>query len=118
MVKTDGVAFGEPIPDGVAHQSLEEAWRCDLMLICGTSAVVYPFADLPRIAKQREIEKQSQTGTGLYVVEKIPAITIIEINAEPTPLTEGGISDYLIQGKTGEILPKIVEVIKKCEAIR
>ena len=44
IVKTDSVAFGEPIPHDVAHQSLEEAWKCDLMLICGTSAVVYPFA--------------------------------------------------------------------------
>ena len=90
IIKTDGVAFGEPIPSDVAHQSLEEAQRCDLMLICGTSAVVYPFASLPRIAKQKE------------------AVTIIEVNAEPTPLTEEGISDYLIQGKTGEILPRIV----------
>ena len=32
---------------------------------------------------------------------------------DPTPLTEEGISDYLIQGKTGTILPKIVEEVKK-----
>lgn len=93
-IKTDGVAFGEPIPADVAHQSLEEALKCDLMLICGTSAVVYPFADLPRIARQR-------------------TVTIIEVNAEPTPLTREEISDYLIQGKTGEILPQIVKEVKK-----
>ncbi|MFC2022030.1 NAD-dependent deacetylase [Chloroflexota bacterium] len=95
VVKTDGVAFGEPIPNDVAEQSLEEAWKCDLMFICGTSAVVYPFANLPRIARQR--------GT----------VTVIEVNAEPTPLTEEGISDYLIQGKTGEILPRILEEVKR-----
>ena len=95
VVKSDGVAFGEPIPSDVAHQSLEEAWNCDLMLICGTSAVVYPFANLPRIAKERG------------------AVTVIEVNAEPTPLTEEGISDYLISGKTGEILPRIVEEVKR-----
>ena len=38
---------------------------------------------------------------------------IIEINADPTPLTEEGISDFLIQGKTDTILPKIVEEVKK-----
>ena len=65
------------------------------MLICGRSAVVHPFASLPRIAKERR------------------RIAIIEINAEPTPLTEEGISDYLIQGRTGEILPRIVEEVKK-----
>ena len=95
IVKTDGVAFGEPIPHDVAEQSLEQATKCDLMLICGTSAVVYPFANLPRVAKR---------GAGTL---------IIEINAEPTPLTGEGISDYLIQGKTGEILPGIVEEVKR-----
>ncbi len=95
VIKSDTVSFGEPIPSDVAHQSLEEAWKCDLMLICGTSAVVYPFANLPRIARQRG------------------AVTIIEVNADPTPLTEEGISDYLIQGKTGEILPRIVDEVKK-----
>jgi len=83
------------------------------MLICGTSAVVYPFAELPRLARERRIEKERKTETGLYVVERVPATIIIEVNAEPTPLTEEKISDYLIQGKTGEILPKIVEEVKK-----
>ena len=95
IVKSDGVAFGEPIPSEVAELSLGEAWKCDLMLICGTSAVVYPFANLPRIARQKG------------------ATTIIEVNAEPTPLTEEGISDYIIQGRTGEVLPRIVEEVKR-----
>jgi NAD-dependent deacetylase len=113
VIKTDGVAFGEPIPSDVAHQSLEEAWKCDLMLICGTSSVVYPFAQLPKIAREKRIEKETKGESGLYIVEKVPAVTIIEINAEPTPLTYERISDYLIQGKTGEILPRIVEEVKK-----
>ena len=69
------------------------------MLICGTSAVVYPFADLPRIAKHRQGGEKT---------------VIIEINAEPTPLTREGISTYLIQGKTGQTLPAIcAELTKK-----
>ncbi len=113
VVKTDGVAFGEPIPSDVAHRSLEEAWKCDLMLICGTSAVVYPFAQLPRIARQRKTETGRETETGLSAVEKAAAVTIIELNAEPTPLTEERVSDYLIQGKTGELLPRIVQEAKR-----
>jgi NAD-dependent SIR2 family protein deacetylase len=38
-----------------------------------------------------------------------------EVNAEPTPLTEEQISDYLIQGQAGEILPRIVEEVKKIQ---
>ena len=88
VIKDDGVFFGEPIPNDVVEGSRREAWKCDLMLICGTSAVVYPFASLPEMANQGTI--------------------IIEVNGEPTALT-GRISDYLIQGKTGELLPKILE---------
>jgi len=113
VVKTDAVAFGEPIPSDVANRSLEEARKCDLMLICGTSAVVYPFAQLPRIARQRKTETGRETETGSYAGEKATAVTIIEFNAEPTPLTEEMVSDYLIQGKTGEILPRIVQEAKR-----
>ena len=90
ILKSDTVSFGEPIPADVASRSMEEAERCDLMLICGTSAVVYPFAGLPSVAKQRR------------------NVTVVEINAEPTPLTREGISDYIILGRTGDILPAIV----------
>jgi NAD-dependent deacetylase len=113
VLKHDGVYFREPIPGDVYHQSLEAAWKCDLMLICGTSAVVYPFAELPRVAREHKVEKERRGEFGLYLVERVRAVTIVEINAEPTPLTEEGISDYLIQGKTGDILPKIVEEVEK-----
>jgi len=103
-IKGDVVHFNEPIPADVAEESLEEAWKCDLMFICGTSAVVYPFAQLPRIARQRRFEEGRRSDT---------PTTIIEVNAEPTPLTAEGISDYLIQGRTAEILPQIVEAVKK-----
>jgi len=98
VLKSDVVHFHEPIPFDVAEESLEEASRCDVALICGTSAVVHPFARLPQVAKERPAGRES---------------IIIEVNAEPTPLTERGISDYLLQGKTGEILPRLVEEVKK-----
>ena len=84
-----------------------------MMLICGTSAVVYPFAELPRIAKQRRDEKERKTELGPYVGEEKPATLIIEVNAEPTPLTYEGVSDYLIQGTTGEALPQIVQKVQE-----
>lgn len=95
-MKYDIVHFKEPIPCDVMEMAEREALNCDMMLICGTSAVVYPFAGLPRAAK---FSGRARAG-------------VIEINAEPTPLTYEGISDYFIQGKTGEILPRIVELIR------
>jgi NAD-dependent SIR2 family protein deacetylase len=52
---------------------------------------------------------------GLDVVGYRTNVKIIEVNADPTPLTHEGVSDYLIQGKTGEILPRIVEEAKKAQ---
>jgi NAD-dependent deacetylase len=112
VVKSDTVSFGEAIPPDVARRSLEEVVKCDFMLICGTSAVVYPFAHLPRTARARTVEKEREAGSGLLAIEKVPAVTIVEINAEPTPLTHEGVSDYFVQGKTGEILPALVERVK------
>ena len=112
-IKGDVVHFNEPIPSDVAHESLEEAWKCDLMLICGTSAVVYPFAQLPRIARQRQFEQTRRAEPGLEFVKGESATTIIEVNADLTPLTAEGISDYIIQGRTAEILPRIVETVKE-----
>jgi len=106
-LKYDVVHFKEPIPSDVMEESEKEASRCDFMLICGTSAVVYPFANLPRMAR-------FHSGVnGLDVMGHKANVKIMEVNADPTPLTHEGVSDYLIQGKTGEILPKIVEEVNK-----
>jgi NAD-dependent deacetylase len=94
-MKLDVVHFGEAIPLDVMEQAEARALECDLMLVCGTSAVVYPFAALPRAAK-----------LGRRLGAKV-----IEINAEPTPLTSEGISDYIVQGMTGEVLPRIAELV-------
>jgi len=96
-IKYDVVHFTEPIPADIMEGAADEASRCDLMLICGTSAVVYPFATLPRELRLR----------------RMSAAKIIEINTQPTPLTRENVSDYLIQGKTGEILPDIVTEVKR-----
>ncbi|MFU8796564.1 MAG: SIR2 family NAD-dependent protein deacylase [Dehalococcoidia bacterium] len=111
-LKYDVVHFGEPIPLDVMTASEEEALKCDLMLVCGTSAAVYPFANLPRLARFGA----RASLLGLSVTTPRPGVRIVEVNADPTPLTHEGVSDYLIQGKTGEILPGIVAEFR--EAIK
>ena len=63
-----------------------------------------------RIAREKgrgsHLERGSQAGG------RAPGVTIIEVNAEATPLTREGVSDYIIQGKTGDILPRIVEEVR------
>jgi NAD-dependent deacetylase len=93
LLKPDVVFFGEPIPWEAQIRSLKETESCSAMLVIGTSAVIYPAASIPITAKER-------------------GAIIIEINKEPTPLTNQ-ISDYLISGSAGEIVPAIVEEVKR-----
>lgn len=103
-LKYDVVHFGESIPVDVREEAEREISRCDLVLVCGTSAVVYPFASLPRMARFGS----AGLPLGWAATGQRSRVRIIEINDTPTPLTHEGVSDYLIQGKTGEILPRIV----------
>lgn len=93
VLKPDVVFFGESIPIDAIKRSQEAAQSCGLMLVIGTSAVVYPAASLPILAKQSEAK-------------------VIEINIEPTELTNF-LSDYIIQGNAGEIMPAIFKELKK-----
>ena len=92
VFKPAGVFFGEPIPVHALYRSQEEARNCDLILVIGTSAVVYPAADIPRVAKQAGAQ-------------------VIEINPERTDLTDW-VSDFIIQEKAGVAIPQVVDAIK------
>ena len=69
-------------------RSRKVASDCDLMLVVGTSAVVQPAALMPVYAKDSGAK-------------------VVEINPERTPLTLET-SDYLIMGKAGEIMNRIL----------
>jgi NAD-dependent deacetylase len=58
--------------------------------VIGTSAIVYPAAALPEIAKS----------AGAY---------LLEINPERTPLSD--MADEFITGKAGEVLPRVGSLI-------
>jgi NAD-dependent deacetylase len=85
-MRPDVVLFGEMLPAGAFERAAKEAESCELCFVVGTSAVVYPAASIPEIAR----------AAGAYVVE---------VNPEPTPLSH--ICDEVLVGKAGEILPLI-----------
>jgi NAD-dependent deacetylase len=108
VLKPDAVFFGEAIPQDALKRSFREADECDVMLVIGTSAQVEPAASLPRIAKGMH---SLLRGLGGIPIMK-SGCSVIEINWEPTPLT-GSVSDFLIQGKAGEVLHAIEERIRE-----
>lgn len=83
-MRPDVVLFGEMLPPGAYEQAAAAASTCELCFVVGTSALVYPAANIPAIAKS----------AGAYVVE---------VNPEETPLS--GFCDEVLSGKAGDILP-------------
>ena len=49
-IKPDVVLFEEMLPQDAWNRSVEAAEQCDLMMVFGSSLVVYPAAELPMIA--------------------------------------------------------------------
>jgi NAD-dependent deacetylase len=80
------------LPEVAWEASVRAAESADLFLSIGTSAVVYPAASLPLMAKEH----------GAYLVE---------INPAPTPLTSA--ADEFLQGPSGVVLPALVAALEK-----
>ncbi|HHW59102.1 MAG: NAD-dependent deacylase [Bacteroidales bacterium] len=93
ILKPDFVFFGEMIPHKAAEYAYHHAMHCDAMMIIGTSGIVMPAADLPRVAKQNNA-------------------VLIEINLEQNN-SKIFIPDIFIQGDATVILPKIVDKLKQ-----
>jgi NAD-dependent deacetylase len=83
-LRPDVVLFGEMLPAGAFEAAAKKAQACELCFVIGTSAVVYPAASIPEIAR----------AVSAYVVE---------VNPERTALSD--LCDEVLTGKAGEILP-------------
>ena len=90
ILRPDVVWFGESLPHEALEKAIVSVNTCDVAISIGTSAVVYPAAALPMIARQN----------GAYT---------IEINLEPTPISSH-VNDSIL-GKAGEILPEFVKAV-------
>ena len=90
-IRPDVVWFGEPLPEAALQRAFAVSAKCDVMLVVGTSGVVYPAAALPSIARQ---------GGGV----------VIEVNPEPGGITH--IANTFLRGPGGRILPGLVEALK------
>ena len=53
MIRPDVVLYGEPLDDGVTVAALESIRTCDLLIVGGTSLVVYPAAGMIQYRRAR-----------------------------------------------------------------
>ena len=90
LVRPDVVWFGESLPWDAVEEAAAASHRYEVMLVVGTSGLVYPASQLPLIARQA-------------------GATVIDVNPEPGPIS--AIADIFLRGKSGEILPALVRVV-------
>jgi len=86
LIRPDVVWFGELLPEEAVERAYKALENCDVMLVVGTSGVVYPVAGFPGVARRA-------------------GARIIEINPEETPITR--LADVFLEGTAGEVLPRL-----------
>lgn len=91
-MKPDVVLFGELIPEAALAAAEDWARRADAVIIVGTSATVYPAADLPQLAREH-------------------GARIIECNLEHTGFT-AAITEHFLEGRAGSTLPALVAQVR------
>ena len=93
MLRPDVVWFGEALDQDKINQAYKiVAENCDVLLVIGTSGLVYPIADLPRFAKLNNVK-------------------VIEFNINKTPISQ--FADYTIVGKSEITLPVFTNELLK-----
>lgn len=91
-LRPDVVWFGELLPEDATGRAWRLAAECDVMLVVGTSGMVYPAADLPRVAKRA-------------------GAAVVEVNPEPSGITP--LADVFLRGAAGEVLPALLEGLRR-----
>lgn len=91
ILKPDVIFFGEALPQQTLAQAMREAQECDLMLVIGSSLVVYPAAYVPAEAKR--------AGAALVIINK-------------GSTDQDHYADVLIGASAGETMTKILERVK------
>jgi NAD-dependent deacetylase len=88
LVRPHIVWFGEPLAPEDLSASYDALESCEVLLIIGTSGIVYPAASFAPVAKS----------AGAFVVE---------INLDDTP--NSGLVDVVLRGRAKEIVPLLLE---------
>ena len=91
MVKPHTVLFGEAMPAGVLEAATQHAEAADLLVVLGSSLVVYPAAYVPRHARRA-------------------GATLVIVNLEPTPLDHE--ADLVIRARAGVVLAAAVDRLR------
>jgi NAD-dependent deacetylase len=87
LLRPGVVWFGERLPQDAWRRAEETVLQAGLLLVIGTSALVYPAA-------------------GLIGIARSSGVRVVEINLDETPASR--YVDLSLRGKAGEIVPQII----------
>ncbi|MEN3028818.1 MAG: NAD-dependent deacylase [Aquificaceae bacterium] len=90
IVRPDVVWYGEALPEEALETAMLWASSCNLFAVIGTSAKVYPAAELPYIAKRSSAK-------------------VVEINPEETPVSD--IADLVIREPASKGVKKLLQML-------
>lgn len=79
--------FGEGLPDAEWNDAVAAIGACDMLLVIGTSGLVYPAASLPKLAAAKSAR-------------------IVQVNTKPAELDIAGAEPLV--GEAGVIMPALV----------
>ncbi len=89
IVKTATISFGQAMPEVPMIRAQEETLACDLLIVLGSSLVVYPAAGFPRMAKRN-------------------GARFVILNRDPTDQDED--ADLVIHNEIGPTLSRAIGV--------
>jgi len=92
ILKPDVIFFGEQLPAEALQQAVHHSRHSDLLIVVGSSLVVYPAAYMPVYAKE--------SGAAVVIVN----LTVTDFDHQ---------ADVVIHGKAGEVMPLILQAVKR-----
>ena len=92
ILKPDVIFFGEQLPAETLRHSVDHSRRCDLLIVVGSSLVVYPAAYMPVYAKE--------AGAAVAIVN----LTVTDFDHH---------ADVVIHGKAGEMMPLVMQALRR-----
>ncbi|BBH71419.1 NAD-dependent protein deacylase 1 [Actinoplanes sp. OR16] len=87
LIRPGVVWFGESLPEAALEAAARAASGADVLLTIGTSGLVYPAAEIPRLAARA-------------------GAAVIQINPQPTPMDSVALVN--LRGSAARILPDLV----------
>jgi NAD-dependent deacetylase len=92
ILKPDAVFFGEALPQETLQEAIRRAKNCDLLVVIGSTLVIYPAAYIPTYAREA-------------------GATLAIVNLTSTPFDD--YAEVIIRAKAGETMAEVMQKLRQ-----